>query len=69
MGTCLECHGSAFEAPEVDSTCVTCHEYHGTTDKNAALPNDATHRFASRSEGADPALADRLGRYLKTAAN
>lgn len=67
MGTCLECHGSAFEAPEVDSTCVTCHEYHGTIDKNAALPGDATHRFASRTGSAESELSDQLGRYLAVA--
>ncbi len=69
IGTCLECHGSAFEAPKVESTCVTCHEYHGTTNTNAALPDDVTHRFAGRSTGNEAVLSDQLGRYLAEVRN
>ncbi|MBT5770394.1 MAG: hypothetical protein HOI57_13355, partial [Rhodospirillaceae bacterium] len=37
MGTCLECHGSADDFPDVASTCVTCHAYHGSTQQGAGL--------------------------------
>jgi len=40
MGICLECHGSAPDFPEVESNCVTCHEFHRTTRVRAALPHD-----------------------------
>ena len=37
MGTCLECHGSADDSPDVASTCVTCHAFHGSTQQGAGL--------------------------------
>lgn len=48
MGTCLECHGSADDFPEVDSTCVSCHSFHGRTQKGALL-GDA-NQFAQGSD-------------------
>ncbi|MBO6784978.1 MAG: hypothetical protein JJ899_17140, partial [Alphaproteobacteria bacterium] len=61
MGSCLECHGSASDFPEVESTCVTCHEFHGTTGAGASLPDDGIHRFAAREPSA-PARDDLQGR-------
>lgn len=52
MGSCLECHGTADDFPEVDSTCVTCHAFHGTTQQDASLdihPEFARERADSGS--------------------
>ncbi len=72
MGGCLECHGSASDFPEVESTCVTCHEYHGTAGAGASLPDDETHRFASvptAPTSGDNAQADVLKAILAEARN
>lgn len=37
IGTCLDYHGSAADFPDVDSTCVTCHSFHGRTDRAAGI--------------------------------
>jgi hypothetical protein len=55
MGTCLDCHGSAEDFPDVDSTCVSCHAFHGTVGQGASV--DAPQWFADtagagKSEGA-----------------
>lgn len=54
IGTCLECHGTADDFPEVDSTCVTCHAFHGDTQQGAVL--ESTPEFAQEKTG-EPDLA------------
>jgi hypothetical protein len=64
MGTCLDCHGSAADFPEVDSTCVSCHAFHGTVGQGASV--DAPQWFADTAgmgkteNSADQVLADIL---------
>lgn len=37
MGTCLDCHGSASDFPDVESTCATCHGFHGSVGQGASI--------------------------------
>lgn len=64
MGTCLECHGSAADFPDVDSTCVTCHAFHGTTDQAAAISAPA---WFAESGQPDDAASGELAEILRAA--
>lgn len=50
IGTCLDCHGSAADFPDVDSTCVTCHSFHGRTEDAASISAPAWFAEKRRPE-------------------
>lgn len=67
MGTCLECHGSAVDSPNVASTCVTCHDFHGRVGQTASV--DASKWFADLASAVKPhgAVDQNLAAILKKA--
>ena len=52
IGTCLECHGSASDFPDVDSTCASCHEFHGEPEQGASL--EGHNGFATATTDTTP---------------
>jgi len=52
IGTCLECHGSASDFPDVDSTCASCHEFHGELEQGASL--EGHNGFATATTDTTP---------------
>jgi predicted CXXCH cytochrome family protein len=52
IGTCLECHGSASDFPDVDSTCASCHGFHGEPEQGASL--EGHNGFATATTDTTP---------------
>ena len=64
IGTCLDCHGSAADFPDVDSTCVTCHSFHGRTEQAAGISAPAW--FAEKRQPENEA-SEELAEILRNA--